>query len=63
MNDVDIEVIVALADCSLNVPKVAQKVYMHPDTVRYHIRKIKRDTGKNPLDFYDLLDLLGMVDN
>jgi DNA-binding PucR family transcriptional regulator len=52
------EVIVKLAKNSLNARATAREMFMHYQTVHYHIRMIQRNTGKDPLNFYDLLTLL-----
>jgi DNA-binding PucR family transcriptional regulator len=55
------EVIVKLARNNINAAATAREMFMHRNTVDYHIRMIYRNTGKNPLSFYDLLDLLPMA--
>ena len=52
------EVIVKLARNNINAAATAREMFMHRNTVDYHIRMIYRNTGKNPLSFYDLLELL-----
>lgn len=52
------EVIVKLAKNNLNTAATAREMFMHRNTVDYHIRMVYRNTGKNPLNFYDLLALL-----
>lgn len=52
------ELIVRLSEHGLDVAPTARVLYMHPNTLKYHIRKIKRETGKNPRDFYDMCALL-----
>lgn len=52
------EILVTLAHYNLNVAATARKLFMHRNTVDYHVRMILRNTGKNPLVFYDLVDLL-----
>jgi DNA-binding PucR family transcriptional regulator len=52
------EIIVALADNQMNVSEAAREIFMHRNTVKYHIRKIYKLTGKDPLDFYDMCELL-----
>ena len=52
------EVIVKLARNNINAAATAREMFMHRNTVDYHIRMIYRNTGKNPLNFYDLLELL-----
>lgn len=55
------EIILALADHNMNITKVARVGYMHRNTVLYHIGKIKRITGLDPTNFYDLHKLVDMV--
>lgn len=55
------EVILALADCGMRPTSVAKKLYIDHSTVRYHIRIIKAITGLDPMDFYDLGDLVASV--
>jgi DNA-binding PucR family transcriptional regulator len=52
------EVIKILAKNSINAAATARELFMHRNTVDYHIRMIYRNTGLNPLDFYDLCELL-----
>lgn len=57
MTKLQAEIIVALADNQLKITEAAKKLFMHRTTVGYHVRKIQKATGKNPLDFYDMCDL------
>ena len=52
------EVIVALADNSMNVTDAADAIYVHRCTVHYRVKKIREGTGLNPFNFYDLCKLL-----
>ena len=54
MNEIEAEVIIALAENGLRIERAASILYMHRSTVSRHIRNIKRKTGKDPLDFYDM---------
>jgi DNA-binding PucR family transcriptional regulator len=58
VTELQAEIIIALADNNLKIAEVARKIYMHRSTVVYHIKKIHRITGKNPLDFRDMCELL-----
>lgn len=51
-------VIVSLADTSMNLSATARKLFVHINTIDYHICRIHQETGKNPKNFYDLWDLL-----
>lgn len=55
------EVIVGMAKNNINAAATARDMFMHRNTIDYHIRMIYRNTGKNPLNFYDLMELLPMA--
>lgn len=59
----DAEIIRNMCDLNMNVSAVAENVYLHRNTVIYHLRKIAEKTGPNPMRFYDLVKLKEMVDN
>lgn len=52
------KIILALADNKMNVSEVSRQLYMHRNTVAYHITRIRQITGKDPLNFYDLYRLV-----
>jgi sugar diacid utilization regulator len=52
------EIIVALAENQLRTTNASRKLYMHRTTVLYHVKEIQKATGKNPLDFYGMCELL-----
>ena len=52
------EVIVALADNSMNVTDTANAMYVDRGTVHYRVKKIRENTGMNPFNFYDMCKLL-----
>lgn len=58
LTKIQAEVIVKLAKNNINAAATARDMFMHRNTVDYHIRMVYRNTGKNPLVFYDLLELL-----
>jgi DNA-binding PucR family transcriptional regulator len=58
ISKMDIKVVFALADCGLNPSRAARKLFVHRNTVLHHIGEIKSYTGLNPLDFYDMEELL-----
>lgn len=61
MTILDAEVILALADNGLSATTAAQSIYRHRNTVIYHIDAIKKETGLNPLDFWDMQKLVLMA--
>ena len=52
------EVIISLADNNLNAKAVARAMFLHYQTVLYNIRMIARNTGLDPMNYYDLCKLL-----
>lgn len=52
------EVIVALARNNMNTTATAKDLCFHRNSIYHHIGMIRRNTGLNPLNFYDLCDLL-----
>lgn len=61
MDELDMKIILELANNRMNVCEVARVLFTHRNTVNYHTKKIMRVTGLNPLDFYDLYKLVEMV--
>lgn len=58
LSDYRCKIILALAENKMNVSEVSRQLYMHRNTVAYQIERIKQLTGKDPLNFYDLYDLV-----
>lgn len=52
------DIIQTFAECNMKSMATAQALYLHRNTVVYHLEKIERETGLNPLNFYDLIKLL-----
>lgn len=55
------EIILAMADCNMNLHEVADATHYHRNTVDYHCKQIFEKTGLNPRCFYDLVRLVCMV--
>lgn len=58
MNDRQIGAIRAFATNGMNIAKAAEKEFLHPNTVRYHLQMVKERTGLDPYNFFDLNKLL-----
>ena len=61
MTKQDARIVAAMADCNLRPSEVARREYMHRNTVLYHLDKVKRETGLDAQNFYDLIKLLEIV--
>ena len=42
----------------ISVAVTAKALHLHPNTARYHLDKIRRETGKDPRSFQGLTELL-----
>lgn len=61
MTQLQAEIIVKLAENGLDITPTSRAIYLHPNTIKYHLRKIQKKTGKNPKDFYDMCELLPLA--
>ena len=61
MSEFDRDVIVALADNSMNIKNAGKAIFMCYAGVCYRIEKIRKETGLNPRNFHDLCTLYQMV--
>ena len=61
MDNLDREIILAFAEHSMGITATAKELYMHINTVVYHLEKIRKNTGLNPRRFYDLVKLVEMA--
>lgn len=61
LDDVERNVIMAMADENLRVSKAANSLYLHRNTVVYHLDQIQEITGLDPRKFYDLVELIDML--
>lgn len=61
MTKQDAQIVLAFAECDMRASEVARREYMHRNTVLYHLDKVKRETGLDAQNFYDLIKLLEIV--
>ena len=61
MTEAQIEVLRALADNGMSVPAAAKAMGKKPATLHVHINNIMSSTGKDPLCFRELNELLKMA--
>ena len=52
------KIILALANNGMIVNRAANEIDMNHSTLLYHLKWIKVITGKDPMNFYDLIDLV-----
>jgi sugar diacid utilization regulator len=56
------ETIRAFSDADLNVAKAAQRMHVHPNTVRYRLQQIATKTGHDPRTFTGLVELFCILE-
>ncbi len=57
-----VETIRAFATADLNVAKAAERMHVHPNTVRYRLQQIAAKTGYDPRTFAGLVDLMCILE-
>ena len=62
LTQTDIECVKAYADHDMRATAAGAQMYVHKNTVVFHLEKVKRITGLNPRKFYDLVKLLRMLE-
>lgn len=55
------KIVLLMAECNMNIAETARRAYTHRNNVEYHLGKIKRETGLDPKNFYDLVKLLETI--
>lgn len=61
LNESDFRTILAFAENSMRMPETARSLFVHYNTVKWRISKIKEITGLDPQNFYDLCKLVKMA--
>lgn len=54
-------VIFAMSNANMNISEAAKLMYMHRNSIVYNIEMITKRTGKNPINFYDLIQLVELA--
>ena len=58
MTKEDKEILIAYAEHNMSVSDTARALVYHRNSVDYHLRKIAKETGLNPKNFFDLVVLV-----
>lgn len=62
MTELDKEIIRGIADHNMKIHAAAKALYLHRNTVLYHIERIKQKTGLNAMVFRDLVKLMERIE-
>lgn len=58
----DAEFILAMAANGLRTYRAARTIPLSDNAAVHHVNKIKRETGLDPRDFYDMVELLPIAE-
>ena len=61
LTEVQEQIIVTMCDNGLNMSKTGRALYMTASNVNVHCNKIKRKTGLDPRDFWEMQKLLELM--
>lgn len=61
LTDVDVRVVRAFANNNMDVTKTGRELFLSRNTVKYHLESVGKKLGLNPLKFYDLVELVGIL--
>lgn len=61
MTKQEAEIIVKLAHNQLSGWRVAKLMNYHRNTIYYHVKNIRKETGLEPYDFFDMQKLYPMA--
>ena len=61
MTKQEAEIIVKLAHNQLSCSRVAKQTNYHRNTIYYHVKNIRKETGLEPYDFFDMQKLYPMA--
>lgn len=56
------KIIIGLAHHGLSALRVAKSLNYHRNTIYYHVKKIRKETGLDPYDFFDMQKLYPMAE-
>ena len=57
-----IETVHGFADADMNITRAALAMHIHENTLRYRLRRISEQTGRDPHTFHGLVELLCLVE-
>lgn len=61
MDELDRDILITLVESGMNQSEVARRLHVHRNTVVYRLNKMRKTTGLNPLNVYDLIELIRRI--
>lgn len=62
MSELHKEIILTFISCNMNTSKTAKVLHLHRNTVTYHLHRIKKATGLDPYNFWELVKLMKLAE-
>lgn len=61
LTDLEKRIVLNFARCNMSITKTAQNMNYARNSVAYHLRQVKRKTGRDPKKFYELASLVMLI--
>lgn len=61
LTETNILVVRAFAENNMRYVETARQLYFHENSIRYHLEQVRRKTGLDGTQFYDLVELLNRI--
>lgn len=61
LTDLEKRIVLTFARCNMSITKTAQKMNYARNSIAYHLRQVKRKTGRDPKKFYELASLVMLI--
>lgn len=61
IKEYDRDILLTYAKNNMSIEKTAKATNYNRNTITYHLNKVKKTTGKDPRNLFDLNDLLGIA--
>ena len=61
LSKIDIECVMAYAKGNMRMTNASEILFMHRNSISYHLDKVKNKTGLDPRNFFDLAKLMECI--
>ena len=61
LTELEKRIVLNFARCNMSITKTAQKMNYARNSIAYHLRQVKKKTGRDPKKFYELAQLVLII--
>lgn len=61
LTEFDKECVLMYAKCDMSTVSAGKSLFIHPNTLVYHLKQVHKKTGLNPRKFFDLVKLMDLL--